>query len=90
MLRKLLVAFTLPLLITFVLKANVPVATVVPFHQPRINQDTLANILQQKDDFLRQKRLVLFIKNYIQASELSKLSAVKRYFQSGFYKVFDG
>lgn len=86
MLRKLLIAFTLPLLVTFVLKANVPVTTIVPFHQPRINQDTLANILQQKDDFLRQKRLVLFIKNYIQASELSKLSAVKDTFNQAFNK----
>ncbi|TFF39798.1 tetratricopeptide repeat protein [Mucilaginibacter psychrotolerans] len=86
MLRKLVIAFTLPLLITFVLKANVPAATIVPFHQPKINQDTLANILQQKDDFLRQKRLVLFIKNYIQASEISKLNAVKDTINQAFSK----
>jgi tetratricopeptide (TPR) repeat protein len=86
MLRKLFFALNITLLITTSLRASVPDAIVVPPHQPKINRDTLADILQQKDDFLRQKRLVVFIKNYIQASMENKLVAVQDTFNQAFIK----
>jgi tetratricopeptide (TPR) repeat protein len=58
----------------------------VPFRQSKINQDTLANILEQKDNFTRQKRLVVFIKNYIQASAEDRLLAVQDTFNQAFTK----
>ncbi|WP_133300163.1 tetratricopeptide repeat protein [Mucilaginibacter terrenus] len=52
--------------------------------QLKINQDTLADILEQKDYFIRQKRLLVFVKNYIQASHPDKMSAVQDTFNNVF------
>ncbi|OOQ58992.1 tetratricopeptide repeat protein [Mucilaginibacter pedocola] len=70
-----------------VLQAQVPKGTVAPPHQPKINQDTLANILEQKDDFSRQKRLVVFVKNYLGASLPEKLTAVQDTFNQAFTRA---
>ena len=84
MLKKLCIAF-LPFLFFFhLIHANVLSENLIPKRQPRINQDTLEKILQQKDDLMRQKRLIVFVKNYIQASQDNKLIAV----QDTFNQVF--
>lgn len=53
--------------------------------QPKINQDTLTSILQQNDYYIRQNKLIKFVKNYIQASQPDKLDAV----QDTFNRVFE-
>jgi tetratricopeptide (TPR) repeat protein len=52
--------------------------------QPKINQDTLVNIIQQKDYFIRQNKLIRFIKNYVNASQPEKLVAVQDTFNQSF------
>jgi tetratricopeptide (TPR) repeat protein len=78
------ISFTFSFFLT--LQAQVPKSAAVPFRQSKINQDTLANILEQKDNFTRQKRLVVFVKNYIQASAEDRLLAVQDTFNQAFTK----
>jgi tetratricopeptide (TPR) repeat protein len=84
---------TLIILISFIflflsmLRASVPEAISVPLRQPKINQDTLANIIEQKDNYSRQKRLIVFLKNYINASQPDKLKAVQDTFNQAFTRA---
>lgn len=84
MLKKLTVTlsfFTLFLQVVCVCAQQVPVT------QQKINKlskDTLINILSQPDAFQREKRLISFVKTYIQVTDSSKLSTaqerLKNYF----------
>ncbi|TWR31020.1 hypothetical protein FPZ43_00610 [Mucilaginibacter pallidiroseus] len=56
--------------------------------QPKINQDTLVDILQQKDLFLKQRRVIIFVKNYISASQPDKVQAVQDTFNR-FFNQYD-
>lgn len=84
MLKRLSLASISLLIFVITVYANVLTASTVPNRQPKINQDTLEAILQNKDDLIRQKKLIIFVKNYIQASSVDKLVAV----QDTFSQVF--
>lgn len=86
MFKKLLIALTLILCFSVFARPNVLAANAVQPRQLKINQDTLASIIQQKDFFLRQKRLITFIKNYVNASLPDHLNAVQDTFSTAFGK----
>ncbi|RYU92037.1 hypothetical protein EWM62_00940 [Mucilaginibacter terrigena] len=76
MLKKLTIVLSLTILFFNIALADVRQVSPVPSRQQKINRDTLVNILTQEDAFLRQKRLIPFVKKCIQFSEDSKLLAV--------------
>jgi len=85
MLKKLYIALTFNLL--FVVLQAYPQKTAAPVpHALKINLDTLSGIIQQPDYFIRQKKLLTFIKNNIQASTPGKLQAVQDTFNTFFAK----
>lgn len=78
MLKRLFIPLSFTILFTITLQANVLKTSAEHIsRQLKINQDTLATIVKQKDYFVRQKKLIIFIKNYLQASQVNKLPAVQ-------------
>ncbi|MDB5287835.1 MAG: hypothetical protein JWR05_2784 [Mucilaginibacter sp.] len=86
MIKKVFIALSFTLLFNDAVHAYALKVNEVPTHQLKINHDTLVYIIQQKDYFIRQKRLLSFIKNYIQASRPEKLTAVQDTFNRFFIK----
>ncbi|AMR33259.1 hypothetical protein A0256_18455 [Mucilaginibacter sp. PAMC 26640] len=84
MLKRLCITCLLLFISFITVHANVLAEIRTPQRQPKINQDTLEHIIGYKDDLLRQKRLIVFMKNYLQASADDKLVTV----QDTFNQVF--
>ena len=77
-------SFTVILIV--ILQACSLYANAVQSGQPKINQDTLTAILQQSDYVVRQNKLLKFVKNYINASQPDKITAVQDTFNLAFLK----
>ena len=84
MLKKLTISLSLILLFLQVVHSAAQQLPVVQVKQPKLNNDTIVNILTQQDAFLREKRLISFTKNYIQGADSNKLllaqDTLKNYF----------
>jgi len=77
MLNRLFIALIFTILFITYLPVYALSVSTLQTNQPKINQDTLTDILQQKDYQIKQKKLIKFIKYYIQASQPEKLIAVQ-------------
>jgi hypothetical protein len=86
MLNRLFIALSFTILFIIHLPVHALAVSIIQTNQPKINQDTLASILQQKDYYIRQKKLINFIKNYIKASRPDELTAVQDTFKLFFGK----
>jgi hypothetical protein len=86
MLNRLFIALSFTILFIIHLPVHALTVSIIQTNQPKINQDTLASILQQKDYYIRQKKLINFIKNYIKASQPDELTAVQDTFKLFFGK----
>lgn len=84
MLKKLLIAFIFIISYIIVMPAYALQTSAVQPRQPTINRDTLSAILDQKDYYIRQSKLIKFLKNYLQASLPDHLNAVRDTFNRVF------
>lgn len=86
MFKRLTFALSITLLFLQVVTVNARPKTIVQPRQPKINKDTLINILTQQDAFLREKRLITFTKTCLKAADTSKLSYIRDTLNSYFVK----
>ncbi|MFA6083030.1 tetratricopeptide repeat protein [Mucilaginibacter sp.] len=77
MLNRLFIALSFTILFFIHLPVYALSVSTLQTNQPQINQDTLTDILQQEDYYIKQKRLIKFIKFYVQASQPDKLTAMQ-------------
>jgi hypothetical protein len=86
MLKKLTITLNLFLLFMQVVHARAGQVSVKQLKSPKLNRDTIVNVLTQQDAFMREKRLISFVKTCIQNADSGKMPQVQDTLQQYFAK----